>query len=117
MRGVRKIKEQEASLKTKEDGKPKEQRKFFADYSKDEENRKLVNELMSKINQKPHGGPILFKELVAFALKKLTPEDLEKLQMLSLGDMDKVNLRLEEYNTKNGTNLGLGEFLVMQLKL
>ena len=60
---------------------------------------------------------ITFKDLVDYALGKIGPKDLDKIKTLSLQEMDKVQMMLEKYNSKHGTSLSLGEFLVKQLRI
>ena len=56
-----------------------------------------------------------FEDLAALALSKIKAADLERLKNESLTDMDKVNLKLIEYNRNNKTNLSLGQFLAREL--
>ena len=93
------------------------QKKFFIDYSKEPKNQELVVKLLREVNKKSHGEEITFKDLVSYALNKISSKDLEKMKRLALGEMDKVGMLLEKYNQKHGTNISLGEFLVKQLKI
>ena len=95
----------------------KEQTKFFVDLSKDEKELKTVQEYLLKANNKKHGGEVLFKDIALFAMGKLTTKDIDKLQENSLSEMEKVQRSLDEYNTKNGVNLNLGEYLLKKLNL
>ncbi len=107
-RGRKRIKEKPTIL---------DQKKFFIDYSSEPKKHELVVKLVNEANQKNFGKEVVFKDLVDFALKKLTTKDLEKIQESTLGEMDKVQMLLEKHNLKHGTNLTLGEFLVKQLKI
>mgnify|MGYP001565254944 CR=1 FL=1 len=95
----------------------REQTKFFVDLTKEKENLVKVFQLLESANQKAHGKEITFKCLALFAIDKLTPKDLEKLQEGSLSEMEKVERVLDEHNKKHGTQLGLGEFLVKKLSI
>jgi hypothetical protein len=95
----------------------KEQTKFFVDLSKEEKSLGLVRELLVRANNKKHGDEISFKELALCGMKKLLQKDIEKIQEESLTEMEKVHRALEEYNSKNNSNLGLGEFLVKRLNI
>ncbi|HAZ14222.1 MAG: hypothetical protein A2X86_22440 [Bdellovibrionales bacterium GWA2_49_15] len=95
----------------------REQTKFFVDLTKEKENLDKVFQLLESANQKPYGKEILFKDLALFAIDKVSAKDIEKLQEGSLTEMEKVDRALDEFNKKNGTNLGLGEFLVKKLSI
>lgn len=95
----------------------REQTKFFVDLSKEKENLEKVHQLLEAANQKTYGREITFKDLALFAFDKLSPKDREKLQESSLSEMEKVERALDDYNKKNGTQLGLGEFLVKKLSI
>jgi hypothetical protein len=95
----------------------KDQKKFFVDYSNEPKKHELVVKLITEVNKKDFGREVTFKDLVDFALNKVTDKDLEKIQEMTLGKMDKVQMLLEKHNLKHGTNLDLGEFLVKQLKI
>jgi hypothetical protein len=95
----------------------KDQKKFFVDYSNEPKKHELVVKLITEVNKKEFGREVIFKDLVDFALKKVTDKDLEKIQEMTLGKMDKVHMQLEKHNLKHGINLDLGEFLVRQLKI
>ena len=92
-----------------------EQIKFFIDTTKDLSERKLIVKLLEDANNKSYGREIILKDLVYYALPKLTPKDLEKIQEGSLSEMQKVDKALADYNLKNQTDLSLGEFLVKKL--
>tara|TARA_R110002049_G_scaffold274186_3_gene452127 strand:+ start:630 stop:1052 length:423 start_codon:yes stop_codon:yes gene_type:complete len=96
---------------------PKDQKRFFVDYSRDAKNHKLVVSFLEQANQKEHGREVVFKDLVDAALSLVSAKDIERLKESSLGEMDKVQLLLEKHNSKHGTNLSLGEFLVERLKI
>jgi hypothetical protein len=95
----------------------KEQTKYFVDLSKDQKELGRVWELLSLANTKKHGGEVLFKDLAMYAISKLSNKDIEKLQENSLSEMEKVERSLDEYNSKNGTKLNLGEYLLKKLNL
>lgn len=92
-----------------------EQTKFFIDLSNEKDSLNLIFDLLKKCNEKNYGRIILFKDLCLYAVAKLTDKDLEKIQELSLGEMEKVQRALDEHNKKTGQTLSLGEFLVKKL--
>ncbi|MDH5582077.1 MAG: hypothetical protein OEY33_09230, partial [Bdellovibrionales bacterium] len=94
-----------------------EQTKFFVDLSKDEKELKVVQGYLLKANNKKHGGEVLFKDIALFSIGKLTSKDIDRLQENSLSEMEKVQRSLDEYNTKNGADLSLGEYLLKKLNL
>lgn len=93
----------------------RDQKKFFVDASKDKIERDIIIKLLEDANRKSFGRKIILKDLVYYALPKLTQKDLEKVQELSLTEMEKVERALAIYNEKNEIKLGLGEFLVKRL--
>ena len=106
-----------ASTDERKEKKGKEKKRFFVDYSKDPKMQHLVLKLLEEANQKSHGNEVTFKDLVSYCLNKIGKKDLEKIKTLALGEMDKVQILLEKHNQKHGASLGLGEFLVKQLKI
>ena len=93
----------------------REQTKFFVDLTKEKENLEKVFQLLESANQKSYGKEINFKDLALFAIDKVSPKDLEKLQEGSLSEMEKVARALDDHNKKTGINLSLGEYLVKKL--
>ena len=73
--------------------------------------------LLEQANNKSYGREITFKDLSVYAVKKLNSKDIEKIQENSLSEMEKVERALDDYNSKNGESLSLGEYLVKQLKI
>jgi len=94
-----------------------EQSKFFIDLSKDKKVLEKIFSLLSKANDKAYGREISFKDLLVFAIEGVTEKDLEKLKETSLSEMERVQRHLDEYNQKNKTTLGLGEFLIKKLNI
>ena len=92
-----------------------EQTKFFIDLSHEKESLDLIFGLLRKCNEKDYGRAILFKDICLYAVSKLTDKDIEKIQELSLGEMEKVQRLLDEHNKKTGLKLTLGEFLIKKL--
>jgi DNA-binding FadR family transcriptional regulator len=92
-----------------------EQTKFFIDLSNDKDSLDLIFELLRKSNEKDYGRAILFKDICLYAISKLTDKDIDKIQELSLGEMEKVQRLLDEHNKKTGLKLSLGEFLMKKL--
>ena len=108
---------EEENTEKRRERKTKEQGKFFIDYTRDPKRRELVANLLTRANTKSHGREITFRDLVSYSLEKVGKRDLEKIKRLTLGEMDKVQMLLEEYNQKHGTHLTLGEFLAKKLKI
>ena len=100
-----------------EQGQKSSQGRFLVDFRRDSKNRERVLQLLEEANKKERGGEVTFKDIVAYALAKLTSKDLEAIRQNSLTGMDKVKQMLAEYNRKEGANLDLGEFLAKKLKL
>ena len=95
----------------------KDQTKFFVDLSKDKKILKDIMDFLEQANNKSYGKEITFKDLSIYAVKKLNSKDIEKIQENSLSEMEKVERALDDYNSKNGESLSLGEYLVKQLKI
>ena len=95
----------------------KDRTKFFVDLSKDKQNLEVIMNLLEQVNNKSYGKEITFKDLSIYAVKKLNSKDMEKIQENSLSEMEKVERALDDYNSKNGESLSLGEYLVRQLKI
>lgn len=93
----------------------KEQSKFFVDLSNEKDSLSLIFDFLLKCNEKNYGRPILFKDICIYAVSKLTDKDVDKIQEVSLSEMEKVQRALDDYNKKNGQKLELGEFLVKKL--
>lgn len=93
----------------------KEQSKFFVDLSNEQDSLSLIFDFLLKCNEKNYGRPILFKDICIYAVSKLTDKDVDKIQEVSLSEMEKVQRALDDYNKKNGQKLELGEFLVKKL--
>ncbi len=92
-----------------------EQTKFFIDLSNEKESLDLIFGLLKRCNEKDYGRVILFKDICLYSVAKLTDKDIEKIQEMSLGEMEKVQRLLDEHNKKTGLNLSLGEFLIKKL--
>jgi len=100
-----------------EEKNSKEQNKFFIDVSKDNLGKDLIVSLLTQANTKSYGREINLKDLVIISLGKLNNKDIEKIQESSLSDMEKVERKCDEYNSKNGTSLSLGEYLTKICKI
>ena len=77
---------------------------------------KVIN-LLVVVNKKEYGREVNFKDLVVYALDKISERDITRIQDGSLGEMERVTRHVNEYNKKNGTSISLGEFLVRELKI
>jgi len=109
------VRGRKAKNQAKDMAKLKEQTKFFVDLSQEQESLDLIFDLLEKCNQKSYGREILFKDLSLYAVSKLSDKDIEKIQEVSLTEMERVQRALDEYNKKTGQNLSMGEFLVKKL--
>jgi len=94
-----------------------QQYKFFVDLRHDKEVLEQILKMLKDVNNKPYGKEITFKDLAVYAVPKLLPKDLEKIQEGSLNEMERVQRLLDEHNEKNKTKLSLGEFLVKKLNI
>ena len=94
-----------------------DQSKFVVDLAGDKNSLQLVFKFLAKANKKDLGGEVTFKDLAVLGLSKITDKDIEQLKEQSLTEMEKVERALIKYNSKNGTKLSLGEFLVKKLAL
>ncbi len=95
----------------------KEQTKFFIDYSENKKELEVVFNLLAKVNAKDYGREIIFKDLALYAVSKLNEKDIEKIQDSSLGEMEKVQRTVDDFNLKNNLKLTLGEYLVKKLNI
>lgn len=94
-----------------------EQNKFFVDLSKEHAVLASIILLIREANKRTLGRVITFKDLVVYALPRLTTKDLERIQESTLSYMERVQRALDEHNQKHATNLDLGEFLVKKMNL
>lgn len=95
----------------------KEQTKFFIDLSSDNKSQEKVFNLLEKCNQKDYGREIQFKDIVLYSIEKVSEKDIEKIQEVSLSEMEKVERLLNDYNKRSNNKLSLGEFLVKKLNI
>ena len=95
----------------------RDQTKFFVDLGSNNKELELIFNLLVKANNKDYGREILLKDLAVYSLSKLTEKDIEKIQETSLGEMEKVQRALDDFNQKNKQSLSLGEFLVKKLNI
>ena len=91
-------------------------KRFVLDRSRSPKIHALAVRILTAANKKEHGREVTFENVAALALSKIKAPELERLKNQSLTDMDKVNLKLIEYNRRNKTNLSLGEFLIRELE-
>jgi len=95
----------------------RDQKKFFIDYSSDQENHELIVKLIEEANQKEFGREIVFKDIVDVGISKVGAKELEKLKESCLTFQEKLERACHEFNEKHGTKLVPAEFAVKQLKL
>ena len=93
------------------------QYKFFVDLRHEKEVLEQILKMLSVVNNKTYGRELTFKDLSVYAVPKLTPKDLEKIQESSLSEMERVQRLLDEHNEKTNSKLSLGEFLVKKLNI
>ncbi len=109
-RGRKKMRGQE----TKTD---EEQTKFFVDLGKEQAVLASITAIIRDANNRTFGRKITFRDLAIYAIPRLTPKDLEKIQESTLSDMERVQKLLEEHNEKNSTSLSMGEYLVKKMNI
>ena len=95
----------------------KDKRKFYVDVTNDSQSADLIFGLLQNANHKEQGREVTFADLALFGLARLSEKDVEKIQELSLSEMEKVERALLEHNTKHGSKLTLGEFLIKKLNI
>ena len=95
----------------------KEQTRFIVDLGSDVEVLGKVFDLLEKVNNKEYGREITFKDLVISAITKLNSKEIEKIQEGSMTEMEKVERVFNEYKSKTGEGITLGEFLVKKLNI
>ena len=95
----------------------RDQTKFFIDYGDNKKELGFVFDLLSMANNKNYGREILFKDLAFYAIAKLNDKDIERVQEGSLGEMERVQRALDDFNKKNQKSLTLGEFLIKKLNI
>ena len=100
----------------KVNSKNKVQDRFFIDVSDDVDGLGLIHSLLKEVNTKKYGRKLILKDLVLVALTKLKPKDLEAIKESSLGGMEQVQRRCDQYNEANGTKLSFYEYAHMMLK-
>ena len=93
------------------------QYKFFVDLRHEKDVLEQILKMLSVVNNKTYGRELTFKDLSVYAVPKLTPKDLEKIQESSLSEMERVQRLLDEHNEKTNSKLSLGEFLVKKLNI
>lgn len=94
--------------------KLEEQKKFVADLSQEDEERKLILEILKKANDKTQGREVTFKDLVLISMSKINEKDIAKLQEISLSKQEKLQKVVDDYNLKNNTNLSLEDYFMMK---
>jgi DNA-binding FadR family transcriptional regulator len=100
-----------------DEDKAESQSKFVVVLKSDSEGHENLLKVLREANKKPYGREITFRDLALYAIPRLTPKDLEKIQELSLTDMERIQKLLDEHNEKNKTTMSLGEFLVKKLNI
>ena len=94
-----------------------EQKRFVINYKDDPQGHERAVKFIVESNKKSHGRAIDIKDLVDYALSKISKKDIEKIKNRGLEEMDKVKIMFKNYNKKHGTDLTFGEFLVKVLKI
>jgi len=95
----------------------REKIRFIVDLGSDAEVLGKVFDLLEKANNKEYGREITFKDLVIWGITKINPKDVEKIQECSMTEMEKVERVFNEYKSKTGEGITLGEFLVKKLNI
>ena len=76
----------------------------------DSESARLLASLKDKANKKPFGRKVRETEILALALRRVTPEDLKELQQASFSEHDRLKIAHDEYQKKHG-KLTLDQFV------
>ena len=95
----------------------RDQTKFFVDLSKDKDSLEKVFNLLEEANKKESGREINFKDLSLFALDKINPKDIEKLQDNSLSKRERLEVAWKDFNQKNKQSLSFDDFLMKKVGL
>lgn len=93
----------------------KDQNRFTLDVNNDVANKELITNLLNQANKKSFGKKILFKDIAIAGIQKLNSKDIEKLQEMSLSDIEKIKMAHLEFNKKSNSNLTFNEFLIKRL--
>ena len=94
--------------------------KFFIDVSKSPEQKAVIHQYLKEANKKSFGRKVALKDLVLFALPKLSAKDIEKIQEGTVTEderIEKIENVCREFNEKNGTSLTVGEFVLKKLNI
>ena len=97
-----------------------EQGKFFINVSKSHEQKAVIHQYLREANKKSFGRKVSLKDLVLFALPKLSAKDIEKIQEGTITEderIEKIENVCREFNEKNGTSLTVGEFVLKKLNI
>ena len=76
----------------------------------DQESIKLLGQLKDKANKKPFGRKVRDGEIIALALKQITPEHICQLQNITYSHKDRLSMAHEEYQKKHG-KISLDSFI------
>ena len=95
----------------------KEQTRFIVDLVSDVESLGKIFEQLEKANNKEYGREITFKDLAVWGITKISSKEMEKIQEGSMTEMEKVERVFNEYKSKTGEGITLGEFLVKKLNI
>ena len=119
---VKEVKEEKMKVRKSKNNKEmfkinKEQTRFIVDLGSDVEVLGKVFDLLEKVNNKEYGREITFKDLAILGITKISSKDIEKIQEGSMTEMEKVERVFNEYKTKTGEGITLGEFLVKKLNI
>lgn len=92
--------------------------RFTISYSFEEEDvARGLQDVLAKLNNKNQGRELDLKDIINWAVGKINDKEIKKIQDDSLTIKDKVDLKLQEFNMKNDTNLDIYDFLAKQLKV
>ncbi len=83
--------------------------------SVDHETAKLLSQLREKANKKNFGRPVKESEILALAVRLVTPEHLKELQEVTIRDKDRVRAAFESYRKGHG-KVTMDRFLGMLVR-
>lgn len=81
----------------------------------DLETAKLLSQLRDRANKKNFGRPVRESEILAVAVRLVSPEHLKELQENTVRDKDRIKMAHEEFQKKNG-KCSMEKFLAKLLR-
>ncbi len=76
----------------------------------DLETSRLIQQMKDKANRKPYGRKVKDSEILALAVRLLTPEHIKELQEATLSERDRLQMVHEDYQKAHG-KISMDQFL------